>query len=59
VTGAIIVNMIRCETARMLLERGHKPVMLPSHQFLSNVAAKDQLEDFYEAYRQSLGHLYE
>jgi len=59
VTGAIIVNMIRCETARMLLERGHKPVMLPSHQFVSNVAAEDQLEDFYEAYRQSLRHLYE
>ena len=59
VIGAIIVNMIRCETARMLLERGLKPVMLPSHQFVSNVAAEDQLEDFYEAYRQSLRHLYE
>jgi len=59
VTGAIIVNMIRCETARMLLERGHKPVMLPSHQFVSDVAAEDQLEDFYEAYRQSLRHLYD
>jgi len=59
VTGAILVNMIRCETARMLLERGHKPVMLPSHQFASNVAAEDQLDDFYEAYRQSLRHLYE
>jgi uncharacterized phosphosugar-binding protein len=59
VTGAIIVNMMRCETARMLLERGHKPVMLPSHQFVSNVAADHQLEDFYEAYRQSLRHLYD
>lgn len=59
VTGAIIINMLRCETARMLLARGHKPVMLPSHQFVSNVAAEDQLEDFYEAYRQSLRHLYE
>jgi uncharacterized phosphosugar-binding protein len=59
VTGAVIINMIRCETARMLVSRGHKPVMLPSHQFVSNVAAEDQLEDFYEAYRQSLRHLYE
>lgn len=59
VTGSVIINMIRCETARMLLRRGHKPVMLPSHQFVSNVAAEDQLEDFYEAYRRSLRHLYE
>jgi len=59
VTGAVIINMIRCETARMLVSRGHKPVMLPSHQFVSNVAAEDQLEDFYESYRQCLRHLYE
>jgi uncharacterized phosphosugar-binding protein len=59
VTGALIINMLRCETARMLVERGHKPVMLPSHQFVSNVAAEDQLEDFYEAYRRSLRRLYE
>jgi uncharacterized phosphosugar-binding protein len=59
VTGAVIMNMIRCETARILVERGYKPVMLPSHQFVSNVQAEDQLENFYEAYRQSLRHLYE
>jgi uncharacterized phosphosugar-binding protein len=59
ITGAVIVNMIRCETARMLLERGHKPVMLPSHQFAHNDSAEDQLEKFYEAYRKSLKHLYE
>ena len=59
ITGAVIVNMIRCETARMLLERGHKPVMLPSHQFAHNDSAEDQLENFYEAYRKSLKHLYE
>jgi uncharacterized phosphosugar-binding protein len=59
VTGAIIMNMLRCQTARMLLDRGHKPVMLPSHQFVSNIAAEDQLEDFYEAYRRSLRRLYE
>jgi len=59
VTGALIINMIRCETARMLLANGFKPVMLPSHQFVSNNSAEDQLEKFYEAYRQSLRHLYE
>jgi hypothetical protein len=53
------MNTLRCETARMLLERGHKPVMLPSHQFVSNVAAEDQLENFYEAYRCSLRRLYD
>jgi hypothetical protein len=33
--------------------------MLPSHQFVGNVSAEEQLERFYEAYRKSLGHLYE
>ncbi len=58
-TGAMIVNMIRCGTAQRLLERGHTPVLLPSHQFLGNPSAQDQLERFYEAYRKSLRHLYE
>jgi uncharacterized phosphosugar-binding protein len=59
VTGSFIINMVRCETARMLIERGHKPVMLPSHQFVQNDTAEDQLEKFYDAYRRSLRHLYE
>jgi uncharacterized phosphosugar-binding protein len=59
VTGAMIINMLRCETARLLLERGVKPVMLPSHQVPGNIAADEQLERFYEAYRKSLSHLYE
>lgn len=59
VTGAMIINMLRCETARLLLERGHEPVMLPSHQFVGNRSAECQLEKFYEAYRKSLRHLYE
>ena len=59
ITGALIINMIRCETARMLVEDGYKPVMLPSHQFVRNDNAEDQLEKFYEAYRKSLRHLYE
>jgi len=59
VTGAMIINMLRCETARLLVERGHQPVVLPSHQFVGNVSAEEQLERFYEGYRVSLRHLYE
>jgi uncharacterized phosphosugar-binding protein len=58
-TGAMIINMLRCETARLLLEKGHKPVLLPSHQFVGNTGAEEQLEQFYDAYRKSLRHLYE
>ena len=59
VLGAMIINMIRCETAELLLSRGCKPELLPSHQFLGNVSAEQQLERFYEGYRKSLRHLYE
>lgn len=58
VTGSVIMNMIRCETASMLVERVHDPVMFPSHQFVQSDKAEDQAERFYEAYRKSLGHLY-
>jgi uncharacterized phosphosugar-binding protein len=59
VMGAMIINMLRCETAQMLLEKGYKPELLPSHQFVGNQSAQEQLERFYEAYRKSLRHLYE
>jgi uncharacterized phosphosugar-binding protein len=59
ITGAMIINMIRCSTAEALLTRGVKPVVLPSHQFVGNTSAAAQLEAFYEAYRKSLKHLYE
>jgi uncharacterized phosphosugar-binding protein len=59
VTGAMLINMLRCATAERLLERGIQPVLLPSHQFVGNVSAAEQLERFYEAYRKSLAHLYE
>ncbi len=59
VTGATIINMIRCATAEGLLARGMKPVLLPSHQFVGNTGAATQLEEFYEAYRTSLRHLFE
>jgi len=59
ITGAMIINMIRCATAEALLARGVKPVVLPSHQFVGNTSAATQLEAFYEAYRTSLKHLFE
>jgi uncharacterized phosphosugar-binding protein len=59
VTGAMIINMIRCATAEGLLQKGITPTVLPSHQFVGNVSAAQQLEQFYEAYRRSLAHLYE
>lgn len=58
VTGAMIVNMIRCGTAERLLAKGFTPTLLPSHQFVGNTNAQEQLDRFYEAYRKSLAHLY-
>ena len=59
ITGAMIINMIRCAAAERMLQRGVKPVMLPSHQFVGNTSASEQLDVFYEAYRKSLKHLFE
>ncbi|HET6175573.1 MAG TPA: SIS domain-containing protein [Candidatus Sulfotelmatobacter sp.] len=59
ITGAMIINMIRCGVAEALLAKGMKPVILPSHQFLGNTSAVEQLDAFYEVYRQSLKHLFE
>ncbi|MEX2401111.1 MAG: SIS domain-containing protein [Rhodothermales bacterium] len=59
ITGAMIINMLRCEVAEKMLERGVKPEVLPSHQFVGNTSADEQLERFYDSYRKSLKHLYE
>lgn len=59
ITGATIINMIRCATAEALLARGIKPTLLPSHQLVGNTSATEQLDAFYEAYRESLKHLFE
>lgn len=59
VTGAMIINMLRCAVAEQLVARGTPPVLLPSHQFVGNTSADEQLERFYEAYRRSLAHLYQ
>jgi len=60
-SGAMLINMLRCAIAEKLLEGGLKPEMLPSHQFVGTVtanAAEQQLERFYEAYRRSVAHLF-
>lgn len=62
VTGAMLINMLRCETAARLLQRGHTPVVLPSHQYVGTPtahAAEEQLEAYYEGFRRSLAHLYQ
>lgn len=59
VTGAMIINMLRCEVAERLVACGVKPELLPSHQFVGRREAAEQLERFYESYRRSLRHLYE
>jgi uncharacterized phosphosugar-binding protein len=59
ITGATIINMIRCATADALIRKGKVPTLLPSHQYVGHIKAADQLEAFYEAYRKSLAHLFE
>lgn len=59
VTGGMLMNMLRVEVAQRLLDRGVKPELLPSHQFVGNVSAEEQLDRFYEGYRKSLAHLYQ
>lgn len=58
VTGGMLMNMLRVAVAEKLLQRGHTPVLLPSHQFIGDTTAEEQLEQFYEAYRKSLAHLF-
>lgn len=58
VTGAMIMNMLRCDIAERLLQRGVTPVLLPSHHFVGNPSVEEQLERYYEAYRRSLAHLF-
>ncbi len=59
VTGAMLINMLRCEVAERLTARGITPVVFPSHQVTGNASVERQMEAFYEAYRRSLRHLYE
>jgi uncharacterized phosphosugar-binding protein len=56
--GALVMNMLRCEVARRLVERGIEVVFLPSHQFVGSRTVEEQLEYFYAHYARRVGPLY-
>src|SRR5262245_51539452 len=56
--GALVMNMLRCEVARRLVERGSEVVFLPSHQFVGSRTVEEQLEYFYAHYARRVGPLY-
>lgn len=56
--GAMIINMLRCEVAQRLVDRGIEPVFLPSHQFVASQTVEEQLEHFYAQYARRVGPLY-
>jgi uncharacterized phosphosugar-binding protein len=56
--GAMIMNMLRCEVAQRLVERGIEPVFLPSHQFVGSKSVEEQLEIFYTQYARRVAPLY-
>ena len=47
----MVMNMLRCEVAQRLVDRGIEPVFLPSHQFVGSRTVEEQLEDLYAQYR--------
>jgi uncharacterized phosphosugar-binding protein len=56
--GALVMNMLRCEVARRLVERGVEPVFLPSHQFVGSRTVEEELEYFYAQYARRVAPLY-
>ncbi|HEY7156199.1 MAG TPA: SIS domain-containing protein [Gemmataceae bacterium] len=56
--GALVMNMLRCEVAQRLVERGIEPVFLPSHQFVGSRTVEEQLEYFYAQYARRVAPLY-
>jgi uncharacterized phosphosugar-binding protein len=56
--GAMVMNMLRCEVAQRLVDRGIEPVFLPSHQFAGSKSVEEQLEYFYGQYARRMGPLY-
>ena len=58
VGGAMLMNMLRCEVAQRLVDRGIEPVFLPSHQFVGSRSVEEQLEYFYAQYARRLAPLY-
>jgi len=56
--GALVMNLLRCEVAQRLVDRGIEPVFLPSHQFVGSRTVEEQLEYFYTQYAKRVGPLY-
>src|SRR5438132_7065837 len=42
--GALVMNLLRCEVAQRLMDRGIEPVFLPSHQFVGSRTVEEDLE---------------
>jgi uncharacterized phosphosugar-binding protein len=58
VGGALVMNLLRCEVAQRLLDRGVELAFLPSHQFVGSRTVEEQLEYFYARYARSVAPLY-
>ena len=58
VGGALLMNLLRCEVAQRLLDRGIEPVFLPSHQFVGSKTVEEQLEFFFTQYARRVAPLY-
>jgi len=58
VGGGMLMNMLRVEVARRLVERGAPPVFLPSHQFVGSRSVEEELEVFYAQYAKRVAPLY-
>jgi uncharacterized phosphosugar-binding protein len=58
VGGALVMNLLRCEVAQRLVDRGIEPVFLPSHQFIGSRTVEEQLEFFYTQYARRIAPLY-
>src|SRR5438034_391805 len=58
VGGAMVMNLLRCEVAQRLVDRGIEPVFLPSHQFVGSRSVEEQLECFYAQYARRVAPLY-
>jgi uncharacterized phosphosugar-binding protein len=56
--GALVMNMLRCEVAQRLVDRGIELVFLPSHQFVGSRTVEEQLEFFYQQYARRVAPLY-
>jgi uncharacterized phosphosugar-binding protein len=56
--GAMVLNMLRCEVAQRLVDRGIEPVFLPSHQFVGSRTVEQHLEYFYAQYARRVAPLY-